>query len=76
MYKIETGIPIPKARSKYPFKDMEVGDSFFIPKLDANLYKMSATVASSARMWAKKNGVEYKFKTQINEDGVRVFRIK
>jgi hypothetical protein len=29
MFKIEKGIPLPE--SKYPFAEMEVGDSFFVP---------------------------------------------
>lgn len=28
---IEKGIPAPAARGKYPFAQMEVGDSFFVP---------------------------------------------
>jgi hypothetical protein len=30
MYKIEKDIPIPRPRRKYPFEDMEVGDSVFV----------------------------------------------
>lgn len=32
MYKIEKGVPAPEGKeSKYPFRAMEVGDSFFVP---------------------------------------------
>lgn len=36
MYEIEKGVPMPEMknvgyRSKYPWKAMEIGDSFFIP---------------------------------------------
>jgi hypothetical protein len=40
-YQIESGIPIEKAdrkgnarKSKYPFDDLEVGESFFVPATD------------------------------------------
>lgn len=29
MYKIEKGIPVPRKNVKYPFLEMEVGDSVF-----------------------------------------------
>jgi hypothetical protein len=43
MFEIETDIPLPTERGKYPFRDMEVGDSiFFANKQQAT----SARVAS------------------------------
>jgi sortase (surface protein transpeptidase) len=48
MYKIEKGIPIPTHRgknSKYPFFEMEVGDSFEVETLD----KTSGNTVASIR---------------------------
>lgn len=28
--ELEKGVPLPVARQKYPYKEMEVGDSFFV----------------------------------------------
>tara|TARA_R110000823_G_scaffold195626_2_gene326978 strand:- start:117 stop:413 length:297 start_codon:yes stop_codon:yes gene_type:complete len=34
-YPVSKGIPVPEnSKSKYPFKDMEPGDSFFVPMSD------------------------------------------
>lgn len=75
--KIEKGIPLPKnvtRKSKYPFREMEVGDSFFITdKEDAK--RMQQKVSAVASMFSKKNS-EYKFKTQAFDSGVRIWRIK
>jgi hypothetical protein len=69
--KIQKGIEIPLS-AKYPFPDMEVGDSFFIP----------ANIAQTARMAAHQHGVRYgkKFCTRSVKEGkhkgVRVWRIE
>ena len=37
MYKISKKVPVPKAwssQAKYPWRDMEIGDSFFAPQED------------------------------------------
>lgn len=42
MYEVQKGVPKPKTRRlnapprKYPFREMEVGDSFFVPKKTKN----------------------------------------
>lgn len=46
--EIEKNIPIPKAiqvgrRSKYPFDDMEIGDSFAVDKSEVARVRASAT---------------------------------
>lgn len=66
-FKIESGIPIPSKSgdSRYPFREMKVGDSFFVPgKKAANLagclgyyrtrYKITLvtrTVDGGVRVW-------------------------
>ena len=75
--KIETGVPIPDKttrKSKYPFRDMEVGNSFFVnEKEDVN--KMQQKISAAASMFCKKNPA-YKFKTQAFDAGVRLWRIQ
>ena len=73
MFKIEHKIPMPKRRggsrpAKYPFREMKVGDSFFVP--DVKIYSF----ASQASLWGKKLGA--KFSCLTVEGGVRVWRVK
>ncbi len=49
--QIEKNIPIP---ATYPFKDMEVGDSFLVPE-EVN----RAAVTNSARRFGKNHGMEF-----------------
>ena len=71
MYEIERGIemPVVKTKAKYPFRDLAVGDSFFVP---------DGEVASSKRMhstaynYGKRYGM--KFVARRVEGGVRVWR--
>ncbi len=66
--KIEKGIPIPKSRvgsTKYPFKEMKVGDSFLVEE----------RLRSCMAMQAKKHGIAVT--TARTDDGkVRVWRVK
>ena len=76
-YKIEKGIPLaPKTqlrRSRYPFSQMEVGDSFFVPvEADVELGLLHHRVHSCASYMGKRLG--RKFTTRSNETGVRVWR--
>lgn len=75
--KIETGVPIPKnvtRKSKYPFREMEVGNSFFINEKE-NVARLQQKLSAAASMFCKGNP-SYKFKTQGFEAGVRVWRVK
>ena len=72
-FKIESGIPIPKGgiggkkgESKYPFKQMQIGDSFFI------LFKKKTFTSPCA--YARQTGT--KFTVRKIDDGFRVWRIK
>jgi hypothetical protein len=75
MYKIEAGVAVPakafggrSQEAKYPWRDLQVGQSFFVP--DA---KMS-TMSSNAHYRGVKLGV--KFTCRKIGDGVRVWRIE
>lgn len=66
--KIEKGIPIPEVGGpciKYPFRQMEIGDSFVVPK----------GVRTSLSGNAIRQGIQIKTKS-ISSTHVRVWRIK
>lgn len=68
--QIEKGVPLPVGRSgagKYPWRQMEVGDSFFVP---------SATLAkfSTSRKYAE-GQTGFKFAIRTVGMGVRIWRI-
>lgn len=75
--EIEKGIPTPDPKVKragipnkyrYPYRDMEVGDSFLVP---GALVSEIASVRSYA---AQTTG--YRFAARAVEGGVRVWRVK
>lgn len=69
-YKIQKNVPIParaKAKSKYPFEKMGVGDSFYAPVKPAGLYV-------AARKWAKDNNPESRFVVRAEGEGSRCWR--
>lgn len=75
--QIEKGVPVPKnitRKSKYPFREMEVGDSFFI-KDNIDVKRAQQKISAVAHMFCKKNPL-YKFKTQAFDSGVRIWRTK
>jgi hypothetical protein len=65
--QIEKGIAIPMGKNAtYPFRQMEVGDSFLIP---GKTTAQTAGIVTSARM---RTG--WKFATRTTPDGVRIWR--
>lgn len=69
--KIDKGVPVPASRwsgskRKYPFPDMEVGDSFFTES-------KQETVGSSVASYARFNNK--KFTARSENGGTRVWRI-
>lgn len=69
-YKIRSDISIPNCKSKYPFKDMEVGQSFLCPMKDQ---KKIATAASKF----SKAHPEYTFTIRkLNDETFACWRIK
>ena len=69
-HEINTDIPMPETRRgrnrKFPFYDMSVGDSVFLPGM--SLYALSGTRA----YLAKKHNIKLIMQTEDN--GVRVWR--
>jgi hypothetical protein len=74
MIEIDKGIPMPALGSakKYPFKDMEVGDSFFVEENEKNgdINAIQKRLSVSAYGYRPR-----KFSALKVEGGVRVWRI-
>jgi hypothetical protein len=76
LYQIERNIPLvqiskpPRVR-KYPFRELNKGDSFFVPVHDT---KTIPRVRSAAWAWREAHGG--KFKTRAVDGGIRVWRVK
>ena len=72
LFAIEKGIPIPphgnSRTSKYPWADLCVGDSFFVPGV-----KTDAMAGSKANATKKYNA---KYSMRAVDGGVRVWRIE
>ena len=64
-YEIEKATVIPTTKKKYPWNDMEVGDSFFVPEADGK----GASPAHRRRY-----GEEHV--TRQVEGGIRIWRTK
>jgi len=76
MFAIEKGIPVPASRqfgtaTKYPFRSMDVGDSFAVPVNGDK--KTQVRVAVSARIAGKR--VNKQFVTRRSGEVVRVWRV-
>lgn len=70
---IEKAVPLPETHrpvrtSKYPFSQMEVGDSFLAEDIKAT------TMYSSVARYIKASGNTKKFTVRSTEAGVRVWR--
>jgi len=77
--KIEKNIPIPEVHSKhkYPWPDMEVGDSVFIEaEKGQSLFNLKRIVGPAARYYGEKTGKQFKALLDHEANGVRVWRVK
>lgn len=83
-YLIEKNVPVPAdgrrgPEPKYPFRSMEVGDSFVVPAGEAKFSKRSADGRPVSRVSVATSGagkrLGRRFVTRTNPDGsVRVWR--
>jgi hypothetical protein len=73
MTKIEKNIPMPSSafRSKYPFADMQVGDSVFF---DNEPMRSQSKPVISAHNFGTRNNMKFSARSEGN--GVRVWRVK
>ena len=73
-FPVESGVPMPKEKGrycKYPWRVMEVGDSFFVPgapDLDLKLHRVRALIS-----YQHSKHPEY-FEVRVVDGGVRVWR--
>jgi hypothetical protein len=67
-YVIEKGISPPEDKNKYPFHEMQVGDSFVAPREREESVRTAASKLSitlAPKRWTVRR----------NEDGIRVWRV-
>lgn len=74
--KVDKNIPLPLnsgsgGPSKYPWCDMEVGDSFFAPSTTKT---MAGSIAARGKKYGEKHTI--RAVTENSVKGVRVWRIK
>lgn len=69
MIKIDKNIPLPNRR-QFPFRDMEVNDSFFVLCIESEKHTIRSIVFSSGRRNKRK------YATISEGNGLRVWRIK
>jgi hypothetical protein len=73
MYAIEKGIPVTRAFRvpyRYPFNDMEISDSFFVPD-GADRIRSTRARCSQVKQQTGKE-----FIARVVDGGVRVWRVK
>jgi len=69
--KIEKGIPVPRASAaKYPWHDLDVGDSFLFPKSVSGDTSANNAAAASKRLAPKR------FSVRKTTDGYRCWRVR
>ena len=70
MFQIESGIDMPMGRTKYPFGDMQPGDSIrFLDSKRANSARVSAL------RFVRGHAPEWSFQLRRVDDGWRLWRI-
>jgi hypothetical protein len=77
-YKIEKGIPIPQKLGRnplWPFSQMEIKDSVFIP-IEPYERKNHSLIMNAARNAGNKKNPKWKFCSRRVEGGIRVWRIE
>lgn len=82
-FKIEKGIPLPAPKAfgppirKYPWLQLVVGDSFFVPcKRGQKPRELVRVLTSCANFQTKKLGADFKVRPVYTDNGARVWRVK
>lgn len=77
---VESKIPLPPAtrkdRLKYPFAEMEEGDSFELICVEEDKKHLTKRVYQAGMMWARYHNYDRKFYAAETENGVRCWRTK
>lgn len=71
-FKIERGVAVPAARkriTRYPFAEMEIGDSFLAP------VQKATSAASAARIYGRINGRKLVARREGDDGAVRIWRV-
>lgn len=70
MFQIDTGIAMPTGRTKYPFEDMQVGDSILFGKENqANSARVSAL------RFVRTHAPKWQFQLRKVDNGWRLWRV-
>lgn len=79
-FVIESGIPLHNRTAgvrnscKYPFREMEIGDSFFVPAEEITVRKLVQRMSTAVSRAARNTGC--KFAVRSDDAGVRVWRVQ
>lgn len=81
-YKVEANVPLIKKGTKnalkYPWAEMKVGDSFFVPVgTNTTIYALGNSLYHSGRTWLLRHGLKHLTiaKRTATEDGVKGVRV-
>lgn len=72
--KIEKGVPLAPAKrngARYPWADMEIGDSILVPYDGREIAQVGANVSSAAASGLGRG----KYRTARESNGIRVWRL-
>lgn len=82
-FKVDHNIPLPSVNRgapptpiRYPWDNMGIGDSFFVPILDKTIMSIRGFINSDLKKYQHQFGKKYKITTRAIDDGIRVWRIK
>ena len=80
-YKIEKNVPIEpnrmRRRVKYPWDEMESGDSILMPVEEGdNPEDARRKYSNSAREWLRRNREGWVVRTRLEENGIRLWLVK
>lgn len=76
MLDIEKNVPVPPGAGRvgrYPWAEMEVGDSFFVQAIHGK--RAQSTIGTAGLSWAARNHPDRKFTVRKVDGGYRCWRI-
>lgn len=83
LFKIEQNVPLPViprgapvAPVKYPWHELNIGDSFFVPLVDKTIMSIRGSINIDLKKFTNQSGSKIKITTRAIDNGVRVWRLK
>jgi hypothetical protein len=78
MFEIERDIPPPPRgfNASYGFERLNVGESFLVPATMAMLTTTAERVRWAVTKYRRANAPQAKFRTAVNNKGIRVWRVE